>query len=290
MGFSVSLCSITSIEKEKASAVQCKREEGFNHSSVPTILIFKNRILDLLFSSVAHGTHTGWIWIWEQNFGIKNVGNLQVPQWVFHLDWNNCSLKICHLHQLNAAKMVLVSVEQTDWKSILLLINGACKHSDILLFLKICLLLAVLWKNNACWSVSASACLLIVTWHELVYATLPSSSAAAETGLFLWPEVAPHPTLKVFWAIRLNKCSSGKEKVSSWAYHWHWKPGVFCLQLLCQVSLLRRAVFVLLSCSLMPKTPHFPVLQFLLSRRVNIAVRWLLLDRCHCVHCEDLMP
>lgn len=94
-----------------------------------------------------------------------------------------------------------------------------------------------------------------------------------ETGLFLWAEVALHPILKVFQAIQLNKCDAGKEKFSSWAHHWHWKPGGFYLQLLCQVSLLR-AAFVLLSCSLLPKAPCFCVLQFLLCSRKGWVSQW----------------
>lgn len=61
----------------------------------------------------------------------------------------------------------------------MLLINGVCNHHGVLLFTKTCLLLAVLWKNNAYWSVFASDYLLTVTRHELIYVMLPSSSAAA---------------------------------------------------------------------------------------------------------------
>jgi len=66
------------------------------------------------------------------------------------------------LSPISAAKMMLMSVVQTDCKAILLLINGVCNHSGVY-FSKNCLLLAVLWKNNAYWGVSASDCLLTVT-------------------------------------------------------------------------------------------------------------------------------
>lgn len=52
------------------------------------------------------------------------------------------------------------SVVQADCEATLLLANASCKHSGVLLLLKNCLLLAVLWKNNAYWSDSASDRLL----------------------------------------------------------------------------------------------------------------------------------
>lgn len=55
---------------------------------------------------------------------------------------------------------MLDSVVQADCEAILLLTNMSHKHSGILLLLKNCLLLAVLLKNDAYWSVSASDHLL----------------------------------------------------------------------------------------------------------------------------------
>lgn len=100
MGFSVFLCSITSIKNEKASAVQSKRDEWFNHSVCYYLYNFQEQ--DPWSPVFFYST---WDTLMDKylldgfGFGNRCLESrtwriLQVPQGALRLDLNNCSLKI----------------------------------------------------------------------------------------------------------------------------------------------------------------------------------------------------
>lgn len=106
-----------------------------------------------------------------------------------------------------------------------------------------------------------------------------------ETWLFLRAGVAPPPLLKVFPAMKFNRCNAGKERVCSRSTQcWHCMVGLHP-HLLCLVSLPRRAVcsfHLIVHCQrllLFPCCNFFPPAGK--GRQWIITVRCLLVDTCN---------
>lgn len=146
----------------------------------------------------------------------------------------------------------------------------------------------LLWKNDACWSVSASDHLLTVPQRELTYVMLPSGSAAAGD---VAVSVSRGSSTSAFTGLPSHEIQQmpcrhlfGQGVCSQSTQWWHCTVGLYP-HLLSLVSLLRRAVcsfqlivhcqrLCLFSCCIFSPPAGK-------GRQLSITVRCLLVDMCN---------